>query len=822
MLTTDVAAALRIPSDLLDASGWRDATDARVRDALGYHGHRGCDLSGISIPLRNPRTGESLGEICRVSQPPTGAPRYLQPQGCRWLYMAPAPAEWLDDAAVPAVIVEGPKSALGLLALAQRHGRRIVLIATGGCWGWRRTVDHERQPDGTLAAVTGPSPSLDWILWTGRDALVALDGDTRGNASVGAALRALARELAGRGANVRIAEIPFAAGKKGGPDDVIEQCGDDAALAMLDAARPWPECAATAAEAAVSAVEGMDAAKRRTADLPTAEIGEVGDPAKRARLIGRLAALKIPGVARADLERLIAGHRTEAEAARTAAAASARRGRLLGLRVDGAALLDALARLLRTFVIESAAQADVESLWLVHGYALDAAEYTPYLHITAPEKRCGKSRLLEVLELLAARPWRCDRTTAAALLRSVERDSPTLLLDEWDSARGSGEEYAEAMRGLLNSGFRRGGAYRLCVGEDREPHDFPTFCPKAIAGIGKLPDTVADRSITIALRRKAPNETVKPFRRRDVEPEAAPLRELCEAWALQAAERLRAHRPVLPAELNDRQADICEPLLAVADLAGGEWPERARKALVELCTGEAAADDSIGVKLLADCRLVLDGKDHAVPGADAPSPSSVERISSRELAERLGAMEQRPWAEWGRGAKPITAPQVARLLGRHGIVPRNIRDGKDVFKGYLAADFTDAWARYLPPAQSPDDAPPPSPPVPSRYTATRPVNTGESGQNQTATGTPCSGLKNGVLFNNDAGCSGVAAQNPQKRQEGYEAALFDPRPASIPPADVQPTRGPERPATPAQPDRGAGSATADSTDGTPASWESLS
>ncbi|MGH9475066.1 MAG: DUF3631 domain-containing protein [Terriglobales bacterium] len=748
MTVATISLGLQIPTELLATAGWLDASDLAVREALGQHGFRDSDLSGILMPIRQPRTGAALGNICRVASPPTGAPRYLQEQGNRWLYVPPVPADWLGDVSAPAVIVEGPKSALALLALAQRHSRRIVAVATLGCWGWRRTIGHERNGDGELVPLKGPSPSLDWLSWKGRNAIIALDGDTRTNPSVAAALRGLAQEIARREATVRVAAIPATAGENAGPDDMLEGCGDDAVLAMLDSAKPWPDCALAAADAAVAVLEAMEPQNRKSVELPTAEIADVADPIMRSRFVGRVSALRIPGVARADLEHAIAAHHAEAEAQREAAGKAARKGHLFGLRVDGAVLLNDLVAMLRAYVIETAAQGDIEALWLLHTYCLDAAEYTPYLHITAPEKRCGKSRLLEALELLAARPWRCDRTTAAALLRSVERDLPTLLLDEWDAAGGSGEEYAETMRGLLNSGFRRGGAYRLCIGEDREPHDFPTFCPKAIAGIGKLPDTVADRSLTIALRRKGQNERVRAFHRRDAEPEAGPLRERCEAWALQTAERLRGLRPPVPAELNDRQADICEPLLAIADLAGGNWPERARRALVELCTGETAQDESTGTKLLADCKAIFEGR-------------GVDRLASKELVAALAEREDRPWAEWGRGGKPITPPQLARRLGRFGIKPRNLRDGGTVAKGYLTSDFDDSWACYLPPIKPLGEAPPPSLPVSSRYTATSGVNIDQNSDFQNATGTPCSGSKNGVSSSAGAGCSGVAASNPQ-------------------------------------------------------------
>lgn len=687
-LRPEHAAALarfHIPPELLAAAGVASGDDPAVRDLLGYHGDRGCDLSGILFPVLHPLSGAALGHRVRLDQPPAGGGKYRGTPGLRWLYFAPCPPEWLDDPAGPVIFVEAEKSALAGRALDQRSGIERIWIATGGISGWRRMDGFRDLPGGGHEAVTGPSPSLDLVRWEGRSAIIAFDSNVAARPDLRRQRRRLAEHLAGRGVAVRIAEVPVQAGVNG-PDDLIAVAGDDAALGMLDAARPFADCALAEAEAAVAALPG-DAKARKAADpLPAIEaVAAVDDPNRRAVLIARL---KGAALTKPEIETRIRDLRAATEAERGQAAETARMGRLLGMAVDGPALLDDLAAWLRRFVVMTAAQVDVAALWAAHTHALEAADHTPYLHITAPEKRCGKSRLLEALELIAARPWRCDHTTAAALLRSVERDQPTLLLDEWDAAKGSGDEYAEAMRGLLNSGFRRGASFRLCVkgpGGEIELHDYPTFCAKAIAGIGRLPDTVADRSLTIALQRKARGEQVQPFRRREAEPDAAHLRERAEAWALQHIERLHAARPAFPDALNDRQRDVAEPLLAIADLAGGEWPQRARRALVELCTGEAAQDESVGVKLLADTKAVFEA-------------NCADRIASKDLAEALGGMEDRPWAEWGRAQKPITAPQVARQLGRHGIVPRTVRlpDGTRL-KGYEHADFAEAWLRYLPP-----------------------------------------------------------------------------------------------------------------------------
>ena len=139
---------------------------------------------------------------------------------------------------------------------------------------------------------------------------------------------------------------------------------------------------------------------------------------------------------------------------------------------------------------------------------------TPYLAITSAEKQCGKTRLLEVLDLLVSNPWLTGKVSAACLIRKIDSQKPTLLLDESDAAFNGEKEYAEVLRGVLNTGHRRGGHASCCVGQGVNItfKDFHTFCPKAIAGIGKLPDTVADRSIPIRLKRRAPGEPVERFR----------------------------------------------------------------------------------------------------------------------------------------------------------------------------------------------------------------------------------------------------------------------------------------------------------------------
>src|SRR5215469_323648 len=166
---------------------------------------------------------------------------------------------------------------------------------------------------------------------------------------------------------------------------------------------------------------------------------------------------------------------------------------------DGAQLLSDVSAFIRRFVALSVAQAGVCALWVIHTHTLDATDFTPYLDINSPLLRSGKTRLLELLRLLVDKPWFTGRVTGSALVRKVDKTCPTLLLDESDAAFQTRGDYGETLRGILNTGFERDGAYSMSVqkGNDWEPRDFKTFSAKAIAGIGSLPATIRDRSIPI-------------------------------------------------------------------------------------------------------------------------------------------------------------------------------------------------------------------------------------------------------------------------------------------------------------------------------------
>ena len=366
--------------------------------------------------------------------------------------------------------------------------------------------------------------------------------------------------------------------------------------------------------------------------------------------------------------------------------------------------MDSCCELVRRHVLLTSEQLNVLAVWILHTWAIEAADFTPYLHITAPEKECGKSRVLDVLETVVRKPEKTGGMSAAALMRTVNSDSPTLLLDEVDTTFKGNRDVAEAVRGILNEGFRRGGNIRRCKPPDWEVQTFHVFCPKALAGIGRVPDTIASRSITVEMRRKRKSESVEDFRMRDAKIAAIPLVERLLAWSeSEAIETLRGARPEFPDGFKDRQQDVSEPLLAIADFAGSEWPARIRQSLSVILGAEVSEDTSLGVTLLSGIRNIFRTRS----GMDS------DRILSAELASVLREIEGSPWPDWDNG-RGLNANGLAKRLKPYGIHPGTVRISSGTGKGYKREDFTDAWERYLPPA--------PEEPIPSVTPVTTPVD----------------------------------------------------------------------------------------------------
>jgi putative DNA primase/helicase len=355
--------------------------------------------------------------------------------------------------------------------------------------------------------------------------------------------------------------------------------------------------------------------------------------------------------------------------------------------VPGDKLLTVLSEAVRRHLIPPKAAANSVALWVLHTWVFERFQHTPRLTIRSPAKRCGKSTLLELLQIVTRRPLKADNISAAGMFRTVEALSPcSLLIDEADAFLRENEQ----LRGIMNSGFERGGmVIRVMeVNGEQTPMQFRTFAPLAVAAIGKLPDTVEDRAVPVVLQRKARTEVVVKLRAPGARAALHDLARMAARWADDEGQRL-ASDPATPDAMGDREGDISVPLLAIADNAGGIWPARARAALLTVfgirAVEEGAADS--GALLLADIRTIFDRSGRT----DKDS-----RFASTAFCTELATMEERPWPEW-RNGKPITPTQLAHVLRPFGIRPGTIRDGATTAKGYKRDDFADAWERYLPP-----------------------------------------------------------------------------------------------------------------------------
>lgn len=347
-------------------------------------------------------------------------------------------------------------------------------------------------------------------------------------------------------------------------------------------------------------------------------------------------------------------------------------------------LEDARTFVRRYVVLPDEHHAAAMALWVAHTWAIDAAHATPYLLVLSAERRSGKSRLLEVVALLVRKPWSVVAASEAAMFRKIAAERPTLLLDELDAIFGSDAERTEWLRAVLNAGNRPGVAVARCVGPGHEVRDFEVFCPKLLAGIdtGRLPDTIRDRAVELRLQRKTDDEPVARFRQRYAEIESLDLRNRLEEWAAEHEDALRAAEPNLPNALNDRAADAWEALLAIADLAGGQWPALARDAAVALIPSEEEANPH-GSRVLAVLRHISDGS---------------RVVATSDLLTALNGNDELPFGGWRKG-EGIDARAVAKLLRPYELKPRTVRleDGSTA-KGYARdAALEDAFARYLPP-----------------------------------------------------------------------------------------------------------------------------
>jgi Protein of unknown function (DUF3631) len=348
---------------------------------------------------------------------------------------------------------------------------------------------------------------------------------------------------------------------------------------------------------------------------------------------------------------------------------------------NGSDLLDQVEAFLARFVAFPCDAALIAvTLWAAHAHAVAAFESSPRLALLSPEPGSGKTRTLEILELLAPRTLLVLNASTAVTFRAVDAGQPTLLLDEVDTIFGRRtKDENEDLRGLLNAGHRRGAQVPRCVGPNHELKLFKVYAACALAGLGDLPETLLSRSVVVRMRRRAPGERLQPYRQRVHGLEGYLLRDRLAEWVEGVADDLHAAWPSMPAGVEDRPADVWEPLLAIADAAGGKWPARARDACMELVKVAAAGEGSLGVHLLEDLRTVF---------------GDADALHTETILDALQKIDESPWGDLK--GKPLTDRRLARLLNQYEAHSTTVKVAGKSLKGYRREDLYDAWTRYLP------------------------------------------------------------------------------------------------------------------------------
>lgn len=346
--------------------------------------------------------------------------------------------------------------------------------------------------------------------------------------------------------------------------------------------------------------------------------------------------------------------------------------------VNGATLASEICATFKAHLCLEPHAAEAMTLWIFNTYVFDCFETLPILTLTSPQKRCGKTTALGILTALVHKPIPSSNISGPSMFRAIEKWSPTLVIDEADSFLKNDE----SLRGIINSGHTKTSAFVIrTVGDDHEPKLFSTWAPKIIAGIGGLAETVMDRSIVVTMKRKGPGQSIQKVTNVHRAVMAEQTRKLMR-WAIDYGERLKRVNPDVPRLGNDRLEDNWFPLLAIADLLGGDWPTLARDAMKSF--SDVQEDESNGVILLKDIAGIFEAR-------------RVSIISSSSLVDSLVELEDSPWSEWWKG-KPITPRQLARLLKPFGVKPdsRRVNGHSGTVKGYRKSDFDDAFLRYLP------------------------------------------------------------------------------------------------------------------------------
>ena len=549
--------------------------------------------------------------------------------------------------------VPTPRPLYGLDCLAQRPDAEVLVVEG------EKAADaaQERFPD--MVVITWPGgvnsvASADWSPLRSRAVVVWPDNDAPGMEAAQAVLRTC---TAAGAVAVRVVALPPELPEKWDlADELPEGWTSETPQQLLSEADVIDRVD-------VDIVEGEALLVKLARLQPIEYDRRRKDEAER---LGCRVTTLDKQVEKARLERAVAEAMTAIQ--------SAKEDEVADIEVDGAELLGEITDLVNEHVIVAPGVAEVCAAFVLHTYTMDAADVSPILEITSPIMRCGKTTLARLLRRMCNGAIMASNISPAALYRVIGAYSPTLVIDEADSFLTLSDE----LRGLLNSGHTRDGAFVMrCEGDSLNVVTFSTWGPKILALIDRPPATVQDRAITVHMERKQTGQSIRRLPRVDT---FTLLRKRCARWAQDNIEALKDREPTLPDGLNDREADNWYPLFAIAEVVGGDWPQRLEAAASQLAgTGE---EEGVRIMLLGDVNSVFDTEETTA-------------ISSQTLVDKLVEMEGRPWPEFRRG-KPLTSNQLARMLKPFHIAPVQIWTDGSNKRGYRKDQFDDVWQRYTP------------------------------------------------------------------------------------------------------------------------------
>jgi hypothetical protein len=576
----DMLSRLGIPAEFIGRAGVERVTDREAREKFGIRGDG--EMSGLVFPYVDPIDGRRKTIRLRRDKPEieNEKPRrkYISAYGDRrHLYFPPMTGPLLTDKSTPVVMVEAEKSALALAAFSVRRGRPLLAVACGGCWGWRGKTGVSTTRGGNRIDETGPLPDLALITWEAREALIAFDSNAASNPKVQQARFALAEDLRGRGAHVRVVEIPEVPNVNG-PDDFIATQGDEAFVLLLDFARTPPDVASADAEKMLESLRcEPDRARRvESASQIVKTVANVGDPGYRRILEARTAKLLQWPTSTVRSQVKAEGARQQESAVK--AKEAARKSYLRSLTIDPPELVSTLERFFGERAHLPPDAALVLAFFTLNTWTFDVFDTTPYLSLESATPACGKNTVLNILSMVCARPQMLASTSEAALFRTIDRYKPTVLLDEAESLAGRSER-ADCLRSIAQAGYKKGGAVPRCVGPNNDLQNFGVFCPKVFAAIGGLTGPLLSRCIVIHMEKAPVGQVRRSSRQHQLRRDSEPLREIIEAYAEQSPTVLTKLYDEEPdagywPQLQDREAELWGPLLTHARLIGPDCEAR--------------------------------------------------------------------------------------------------------------------------------------------------------------------------------------------------------------------------------------------------------